>query len=283
MRKTNCRTITRMMALYVAGDLVGEPEREVVTHLAACQSCRQLAEEYSESSSLLTQAFAPPEFDTEFYTGIRHAVLGKINDEGITSTRPIFGLWGRNWLYAGAVVAVVIATLALLLVRGISREPSRELAVTPHARPATPEQRKEENSAASRESSGPPLKPDRVVQQTRRPHQLFALTVSRRRNPPIEAARKPDASDTAQTARNIRQESAPAISALESVTLSGQSASSPSVVASSAEISRIEMQTADPNIRIIWLAPRDSREPGPLNHDQDPEMGDRNQEASCLY
>jgi hypothetical protein len=33
--------------------------------------------------------------------------------------------------------------------------------------------------------------------------------------------------------------------------------------ADSAEVSRIEIQTADPNIRIIWLAPQKSEAPDP--------------------
>jgi len=275
MRKTNCKTIARMMSLYVAGDLVGEPEREVSKHLVGCQSCRQLADEFSESGNLLSQALAQPEFDTEFYAGIRHAVLSKITDEGTTSRRPTFGLWGRRWLYAGAVAAVIIATVTLLIFRSISREPSRELAFTPDAVPATPDQRKEDKSASSR-GSGSPLKTDRATDRVRRPHQLFALKDSRRRNSQIEAVRKADAQDRVRIARETRQESAPAISAQESVASSRQIASSPSGVASSSEISRIEIQTADPNIRIIWLAPRESREPEQLNHNQDPELGDRN-------
>ena len=284
MRKIDCKRMTRMMSLYVAGDLVGEPEREAAAHLADCQACRQLAEEFSESSSLLTQAFAPPEFGAEFYTGIRRAVLGKITADRISSPGPLFGQWGRwgrRWLYAGALAAVVVAAVTLLLVRAIPREPSRELAGTPQVtHPPTTDQGHEANSATSRELSGLPLKPDRAAEQGQRPHQLIALTNSRRRGSQIEAARKADAPDTVRTAREIRMEIAPTKSvadpALESVTSSGRSASSRARIASSSEISRIEMQTVDPNIRIIWLAPRDSREPEQLNHNQDPEMGDRN-------
>ncbi|PYS85960.1 MAG: anti-sigma factor, partial [Acidobacteria bacterium] len=40
-----------MISLYVAGDLIGAPEREVAAHLAACDGCRRLADEFSESRS----------------------------------------------------------------------------------------------------------------------------------------------------------------------------------------------------------------------------------------
>lgn len=287
MRKTDCKRMGRMMSLYVAGDLVGEPEREAVAHLAACQACRQLAEEFSQSSSLLTQAFVPPEFGAEFYTGIRRAVLGKITDDGIASKPQLFErLWARRWVYAGALAAVSIAIVTLQVLRGIPREP-QNLGFTPQVtRPSTSDQTKEANSSSSRGLSGSPGKPDRATAQAGQSHKLFARRDSRQDNSQIETARKPDAEDTARTARDNREEIAPVIPssvAAETVTLSGWSASSPSGTASSSEISRIEMQTADPNIRIIWFAPRESPKSEETDRYQDPENGDRNQEASCSY
>jgi hypothetical protein len=275
--------MTRMMSLHVAGDLVGEPEREVVAHLAACQACRQLAEEFSESSSLLTQAFAPPEFGAEFYTGIRSAVLGKITGDGIASKPPLFErLWARRWVYAAPLAAVVIAIVTLQVFRRIPHEP-QNLGFTPQVtRPSTSDQTREANSSLSRQSSGSPRKPDRATAQAGQSHKLFARMDSRRPNSQIEAAKRPDAPDTARTARHNRKEIAPVMPSsiapadLETPTSSGWSASSPSAVASSSEISRIEMQTADPNIRIIWLAPRESRKSEETDHDQAPENGDRN-------
>src|SRR5439155_8914135 len=108
---------------------------------------------------------------------------------------------------------------------------------------------------------------------------------SRRNTRQIEAVREPDALVATGTARDNRKEAATAMlsptnldpAALESVTSIGRSASSPSEATSSSEVSRIEMQTADPNIRIIWLAPRDSGKSEETNHDQDPHgNADRN-------
>src|SRR6266550_253842 len=101
MRKTNCERMARMTSLYVAGDLVGEPERDAAAHLANCQACRQLAEDFSESSSLLSEAWAQPQFDAEFYAAIRREVLGKITVDRNLSKPSMFGrLWGRRWVYA---------------------------------------------------------------------------------------------------------------------------------------------------------------------------------------
>jgi hypothetical protein len=271
MRKTDCKHITQIISLYVAGDLFGEPEREAAAHFADCQACRQLAEEFLESSSLLTQACAQPQFDAEFYAGIRREVLGKITAEGMAPTSQLFErLWGRRWVYAGALAALVIAAIALQVFRGVPRQPG----FAPRATgPATSDQTREADSSSPRQSSESPRKPDRATAQTGQSYKLFARTDSRRRNNQFESPRKPDDLNAAGTAPDDRKGIAPATRS--SVALSGRSASSPAA-ASSPEVSRIEIQTADPNIRIIWFASRESRKSEPTNHDPDPENGDRN-------
>ena len=284
MRKTNCKRMARTMSLYVAGDLVGEPEREAAAHLAACQACRQIAEEFSESSSLLTQAFAPPEFGAEFYTGIRREVLGQIMVDRNLSKPSIFGrLWGRRWVYAASLAVVAIAIATLQVFRIVPRGPSRDPGFTPQVTgQTTPGQAKDANSPTARQLSESPPKSILATTQAGQSNKLFDGRDSRRSRRQIEAVRKPDAQDTARTARDNRKEIAPVMPssvaprALETVTLSGQFPSSLSRVASSTEISRIEMQTADPNIRIIWFASRETRKSEPTNHDPDPENGDRN-------
>ena len=103
MRRLNCKRTARMISLYIAGDLVGAPEREVAAHLAACDGCRRLADEFSESSSLMTEACAPPEFGAEFYSGIRQAVLGEIASDQMLAKPSIFR---PRWLYATAFAAI---------------------------------------------------------------------------------------------------------------------------------------------------------------------------------
>ena len=49
MRTLDCKRMAHMVPLYIADDLGGAPEREVVAHLAQCEGCRLLAEEFSES------------------------------------------------------------------------------------------------------------------------------------------------------------------------------------------------------------------------------------------
>ena len=252
MRNLNCKSMTKLMPLYVAGDLVGEPEREAAAHLAACGECRQLAVEFHESNSLLAQALAQPEFDAEFYAGIRRAVLGKIPGESIVSTKPwpFEGRWGRRWIYATSLAVAVIAVVTLQFFRGFPRQTSQNFAVTPEVMSQpTSDQAEGTDSSPSRQVLPAPG----VLRQTGQSHIRLASTDSRRSNRRIELVRKPDAPDTA-TAREVPKEITPVIP------LPGRSA--PTLgPASSFEVSRIEIQTADPNIRIIWFMPRESRKP----------------------
>ena len=62
--------------------------------------------------------------------------------------------------------------------------------------------------------------------------------------------------------------------AVGSAPWAGAAVPSAAAPAPGAEVSRIEIQTADPNIRIIWLAPRKSEDPA-RNQDEHPNP-DRN-------
>jgi hypothetical protein len=279
--------MVQKISLYVAGDLVGAREREVATHIAACEQCRRLAREFSESSSLLAQACTPPEFGAEFYSGIRRAVLGEITRERMVSKPSLFR---RRWLYGTAFAAVVIAAAVMLQHFGSSkREAPQDLTFAPQVTgQPTSDQAKGTDSSSSpqlSELSQSPRKPHKVQETLRvKSHNVMALVNPRRRSRQFETLRKSDAADTSQTARDkltpIAQvtQSSPSAStsasssvnpvALESATFSGRSESSPSRRASASQVLRIEIQTADPNIRIIWLAPRESRESEETNHDQ---------------
>src|SRR6266576_777908 len=97
MRTLNCKRMIRMMSLYIAGDLSGATQRAATLHLATCELCRRVTEEFSETSALLTQACAPTEFDAEFYTGIRRAVLSEITHSRVLSQSSLIGRSGWNF------------------------------------------------------------------------------------------------------------------------------------------------------------------------------------------
>jgi hypothetical protein len=273
----NCKHTARMVSLYAAGDLVGAPEREVTAHLAACEECRRLAEEWADSGSLLAQACTPPEFGAEFYSGIRHTVLGEITRDRMLSQPSPFR---RRWIYATAFAAVIVIASGVMLRHfgSSERRMPQSVALAPQAADQpTSGQPRDANSSPSPQSAELPRSP-------RKPHQspvtprvpsrnALALVSARGRSVAFGPVRKPNASDTAQAMRDKNSLSAPGMpsstnaspGALESATFSDGLPSG----RASAQVSRIEIQTANPNIRIIWLTSRESRESDDTNHDQD--------------
>ena len=254
MRRMDCTRAAEALPLYVAGDLEDPRAREVAAHLAACEGCRRLAADFAASRSLLAQACAPPEFGPDFYAGIRNAVLGEIGRDR-KPPAPSFTLalpFGRRFAYAAAFVLVILA-LALSLqhfLRG-AREAKRELASAP---PAAGAPTRVPDSDAGPSSPRPHLSPPPSP-----------------RRPRATAAKAPRSLfGSAGAARGVRDEAARAATApagvapgaVGSAPRAGAAVPSAAAQAPGAEeVSRIEIQTADPNIRIIWLAPRKSEDP----------------------
>jgi hypothetical protein len=251
MRTLKCKRLARMISLYVAGDLVGPPERDVAVHLAACEGCRRLAGEFSESSSLITQAFTTPEFGAEFYSGIRHAVLGEITRDRRPSKPSLFR---PRWFYATAFAAIVIiAGVMLQHFVGSRRGVPQDLARAP--------QMTVQPTSGSSEGPSPRKKHLLIGKPSAPSSNALALSSPHGSYRHFEGMRTPAALVTAQAGRDGRAQIEPA---MQSTTSLG-----PVALEASSQVSRIEIQTADPNIRIIWLSPRESREPNGTNHDQD--------------
>src|SRR2546421_4766402 len=106
MRNLNCKRARRNVPLFVEGDLPGDLDRAMVNHLAICEECGWLAQEVRESNSLLTEAYALPEFGAQFYDEIRNNVLDKITRDRVSS-KPRFG---HRWIYAAAFALMLVAS-----------------------------------------------------------------------------------------------------------------------------------------------------------------------------
>jgi len=223
MGKLTCKRASRNVPLFVAGDLSGDLNREMVNHLAICEECGWLAQEFRESNSLLTEAFALPEFGAQFYDEIRNNVLDKITRDGMSS-RPRFG---HRWIFASAFALMLVASAVMFVRwRGVHEAP-QVLSSTTEIGGNTASNHELE-SASSHQSKGlptkfqPPQKPVRRIRMTHPASQQF------------------------QSARNLAASP-------------GGIQVSPSELVSASEVSRIEIQTSNPNIRIIWLVAADKR------------------------
>ena len=254
MSAWNCKRMARVISLYVAGDLVGTPERKAAAHLAACEHCSRIATEFSGSNQMLLESSALPEFGAEFYAGIRSAVLGEIKQQRVSRR---FRFAGR-WIYATSItVAIIGGGILLQHYRTVPKTPD-DLAF--NISPPAPGGLKAADSSPA---------PRLLKLPTQASHRRIAV-------------RKADAQVTDRVARADASETMPSLnrigrSVFESGRPPGAPTSSPSGLGSKPEVSRIEIRTSDPNIRIIWLAPAQSRSSEPTNHDQiPPENGDRN-------
>lgn len=218
----NCSKCERLLWLYVEGDLAEPRRRLVEVHLASCTDCERLLQRACASQAWLKDA-ARSEPDAEF-DYIRRAVLAEIR-----SSRPRRDFlpgprqWNRSaWNSIAAVAAVaalIIAVTLSVILSGPQRRISRKVAGT--TRKDSPQMAK------------PGIK-DRPSEKELK-HGTFAKTrpnsVARRRiRSLIAKAPHPQHvihSVPAELADTALTENSPI---------------------------RVEIQTSDPNVRIIWFA-----------------------------
>jgi len=266
-----CTRVERLLPLHVAGDLTGRRARAVPKHLTMCAACRRAAAEFDASRNLLRAEAAalPAEFDEAFYEEIRHSVLARIKRDR-TLAPPLSArfpsLFNVRLAYATSLALIIIA-VALSLHSFLNRtsEDDRRQSViakaniTPNGLPAatpTPQVTPAANNGlltsqvsveiAGRATGGeargaksPSAKGRTRIERARSGAQpSFMLTG----NSLPHAGRNSLAPDTGGTKQGTNQQEL-------------ATGSSGGAVSAQTEVSRIEIQTSDPNIRIIWLSP----------------------------
>lgn len=225
-RPANCTRVNELLPLYVADDLSAAQAQTIARHLQTCAGCRTTTDEYAASHAWL-QAGAQATFEDEFYADIRAGVLRQIRQS--QTPAPFFApRFGRSFAY----VAASLALLALIgvLAWHVQNQPARDKDTliakgTPEPTPAaTPERLASPTSGTEQRSDQAPrirqaiYKPPHVHRHTPRIVEPTQAVVIHTPVPTLTPAPHDAAPQTAP------------------------------------EVARIEMQTADPNIRIIWLA-----------------------------
>lgn len=263
----NCEKAEQLIPLYVEADLDAAELQEVGKHLDACVACSNLAAEFRVSQSLLHGA-ALPEFDEAMFAEMRTAVQHVV---ARTTTRPSLAellnpIW--NWKLAFAAAAAL-----LLLVGGIVLN-SRVKTTTKNS-VASKKQKGDESSlagatlnAAVRET----LHSSAFSQpRTGRKNKAQGGVSRSERNPGsgIDKYLSPERTiDTrGQIAANellpifpktVAPDFTLAPEASEAIGAQEQETSTKPAATPEPEMLRIEIQTADPNIKIIWLTPKES-------------------------
>jgi len=262
----NCKNVQELLPLYVGRDLEEKATQTITAHLQSCADCAGAVSEYRETRQLLQQ-FAPPQFSEAVYDEIRQSVLSEIAGE---ATVPALSRWLETlfrprlrWAVATALL-LAFAVFALYFtanrsanqtnsqpqVAGISRTPdgttlddqsksqSSAVSAVPSGRDSNGR-----NTSAGTTIAGP-------VDRARRSQQRRSAGAPVERNNTVAvstAAARTMTDDTSPAGNNVAE---PGASSIDDS-------------ATSAKTLRMEIQTKDPNIRIIWFAPEPSKQDSP--------------------
>ncbi|HKQ04746.1 MAG TPA: zf-HC2 domain-containing protein [Blastocatellia bacterium] len=242
----NCRRIEELIPLYVEGDL-GEPgASDVRSHIESCEVCRGLVSEYEASQAWL-RAAESPDFDEAFVDTIRAGVMREL---AAREAAPPFAEGLRQWLAprrlvaATAALLLIFAAVLVFFLAGRSRvSPQKEQQAITQPQPAV--EKKPESG-----NPEPDGKQATIQSGPRTPHRGASLVVRHTSRVAGRAVKPQEHLIAAHPPDTV-----PAAPKLD-----GSDASK------SADMLRIEIQTADPNIRIIWFAPKptDAETPNPM-------------------
>jgi hypothetical protein len=230
-----CRRVKKLLPLYVEGDLASNRAESISAHLDWCGQCNWLADEYKESQNWLRTNQAP-EFDQAFLDSFKSTVMRRVEE---TATRPsllasIAQHWSRPQVLAmsGAMlIAIGMVLFYIYQTRLNVRIPPVETAKQIPETEKVPGDVPKVNVDHSQENSLVPSKHSRhhPNQKTHRTEPMYL------QEPPLfsQVNRWNElgiTNEVAVTPRDVKDDST--------------------------EMLRIDIQTADPNIRIIWFTPK---------------------------
>ncbi len=229
----NCSQIEKLLPLYVSHDLAGRQAQLITLHLPACEACRQAAAEYRQAQEFMRD-FTSPIFGDEVYDEIRKGVWQQIEAEqkrpSLFDTMAVFFQPRLVWTAVAALVLSISVVAAYLLTQRTTPRPDDFANVPKTVLPM--DWSAEGFAGGSREP------------RTRNTESRQAKMLKRERKPGRMVA--PDqAGSVAAYSPDVKTQSI--------------DSSSPVVGKENLEGLRLELQTRDPNIRIIWFTNRDSK------------------------
>ncbi len=225
----NCRRIEKLIPLYVECDLESDEAGRVLAHLQTCESCSTLVAEYEASQSWL-RSNTLPDFDEAMLNDMKRGVMRGIDE---ARERPsFFGFFARPLMprRAFAVVAamlIIFAAFALYIYWGrssaVSNDDKLASEIVAPEDVSTPEGLKQALRAGSVAQPHPVKRYSGKEYGRSRPGE----------RPKFDRVIIPETDST--VARKAAD-----------------------VPTKTEEMTRIEIQTGDPNIRIIWFSPKES-------------------------
>lgn len=239
-----CTHAEKLIPLFAGDDLPAREADALRRHLESCANCRRLAAEFEESRDWL-RGCAAPQFDEATLDGMRDSVL---RDIGRIENRSRWLQWivpGWNLQFMAAMsMLLLIAFVAAYAYRGRTRPvpDKKDVVIINPSHGQT-----DSIGGAQRNNEGFKTDPSPVpVQRSLRKRAPRIIE-----NPSVKPVQSPDQmmahTPLSQPPINIE----PAFGQP-----GGDVAKNDAMF--NREMTRIEFQTANPNIRIIWLTPKDS-------------------------
>jgi hypothetical protein len=234
----NCRRVQKLLPLFVGDDLKPALATRIASHLEWCGKCNWLADEYKESQSWL-RASMPQEFDSALLDSVKNGALAQI---AASKQRP--SPWAALALYLNrrqvfalsAAALIIVATFVIYIYQSRVKDAGRIESVKKVPDQVPPIDQSPDLSSAPETALEASLPPRRSVpKRTRHSLKGFARAGALREREKLDVARS----------------EAPA----------QPNAPRPNLANDSKDMLRIEIQTSDPLIRIIWFAPRESDSP----------------------
>lgn len=246
----NCRRVEKLIPLYVEGDVEARASEQIALHLEWCGRCNWLADEFRESQNSL-RSTQPPEFDEAFLDSFKAGALKLIAEANAKPSllSSLMQQWSRRQVFALAGAMMIIVAVVVFYVYQASTNGRLEVAETTR----TPEQ----NDTLTPDSQPAPGKAPDTGRAT-------GAGLKELQRSKYHASVKPRVGRPMLSTEPLGSPLPTQISRLGD---SGAGSFEPSVEPSGngddlPPMLRIEIQTSDPNIRIIWFAPKEIESPG---------------------
>jgi hypothetical protein len=251
----NCKDVQELLPLHVGRDLEEKRAKLVMAHVQSCAECAGSVDEYHETRQLL-EKFAPPQFSEEVYAGIRQRVLHEIELE---ATPP-----GLSRLLESLLpprIRWAVATALLLAVFGFAF-----YFIANHANVRRDGKQLADNGSNGVGPTSPSIKPGdglppESTVKTRGPVPGLAVSTHQSQRRKVTSTVRDRAEPATVNSANVGSMTAEA--SPESNNLAEPDAVPARDPGTSEKTLRVEMQTKDPNIRIIWFTPQPTKQDSP--------------------
>lgn len=233
----NCNQAQELLPLFAGRDLEEKQATLVADHVESCEACANSAKEYRQAQQMV-RLFAPPPFSQEDYAGMRRGVLREI-EQGRTAvivpTLPqLLGNMFRpriRWAIATALVLAVSAFAFYFMAN--KKNDGQQIVI-----------------------NGGDAYPGPVVVPLNPPAG----------DQPVPLSVPPDSPQPVKVLKaggGTRSMNKRVMTSLRTPRVAQPDRFSGDVPAFSEKTTRVEIQTKDPNIRIIWFSPRPTKRDAP--------------------